>query len=358
MSFIREPLCFFMSSSIDVRVESSISTFKSTFGDDDDNYRRSYISRLSSFRPATYFGKPDSIAPPVCARHGWRNTALDMLTCVNEKCSATVCFRIDDGHSDEELESLAAVYRKQLSEAHKSFCHWRFCPNPTTFEAYPTNEASAESVRGRISKLLTAVGGEGRDLSVVTSAILSSSPSDGDEGGKEKEVGASPSSFPSVPAGVLALALTQWEVKTSSSDDGGMPMITCRCCGVSYGMPPVEDISSSSTLTTAHPSEQQPRKRRRRELFDPISSHRYFCPVSLPLPAIGEADNGLCAWEVAAKNYRAEAAKNSSDDIIAGQSANSTSVNGANDANGAKDAKDGEPSSAMRRAKKLLQLLN
>lgn len=37
--------------------------------------------RLQTYKPATWFCKPDAISPAECARRGWLNTAADMLTC-------------------------------------------------------------------------------------------------------------------------------------------------------------------------------------------------------------------------------------------------------------------------------------
>jgi len=37
--------------------------------------------RLQTFRASTWFAKPDAIGAGQCARHGWENTGVDMLTC-------------------------------------------------------------------------------------------------------------------------------------------------------------------------------------------------------------------------------------------------------------------------------------
>lgn len=39
--------------------------------DTDDASRKAFQQRLQSFRPATYFAKPASISPLVCARFGY-----------------------------------------------------------------------------------------------------------------------------------------------------------------------------------------------------------------------------------------------------------------------------------------------
>lgn len=42
-----------------------------------------YQSRLMSFKKTSHwFAKPKEISPQQCARHGWRNTGIDTLTCL------------------------------------------------------------------------------------------------------------------------------------------------------------------------------------------------------------------------------------------------------------------------------------
>ncbi len=43
--------------------------------------RGDLLRRLQTFRPATWFCKPACAGPIACARRGWANTNLDMLTC-------------------------------------------------------------------------------------------------------------------------------------------------------------------------------------------------------------------------------------------------------------------------------------
>ena len=40
-----------------------------------------FLARVSSFSIALWFAKPDVINVFECARHGWRNSALDQLYC-------------------------------------------------------------------------------------------------------------------------------------------------------------------------------------------------------------------------------------------------------------------------------------
>lgn len=43
--------------------------------------RGDLFCRLQSFKPSTWFCKPEAIGPAACARRGWLNTAPDLLTC-------------------------------------------------------------------------------------------------------------------------------------------------------------------------------------------------------------------------------------------------------------------------------------
>lgn len=43
--------------------------------------RRDLYERLQTYKPATWFGKGESVNAPECARRGWRNTGEDQLAC-------------------------------------------------------------------------------------------------------------------------------------------------------------------------------------------------------------------------------------------------------------------------------------
>jgi len=53
--------------------------------------RGDLLRRLQTFRPATWFCKPACAGPVECARRGWANTDLDMLTCEVRRCCGR-CF--------------------------------------------------------------------------------------------------------------------------------------------------------------------------------------------------------------------------------------------------------------------------
>ena len=43
--------------------------------------RGDLFRRLGTFKSSTWFCKPEAVGPVECARRGWTNTALDLLTC-------------------------------------------------------------------------------------------------------------------------------------------------------------------------------------------------------------------------------------------------------------------------------------
>jgi len=68
--------------------------------------RGDLFRRLQTFKPATWFCKPDPISPAECARRGWLNSGPDMLSCevrcgrlctwpvqLHRGCAPAQCFR-------------------------------------------------------------------------------------------------------------------------------------------------------------------------------------------------------------------------------------------------------------------------
>lgn len=56
--------------------------------------RGDLLRRLQTYRPATWFCKPKCAGPIACARRGWANTDLDVLSCEVVNCwPFTLCCR-------------------------------------------------------------------------------------------------------------------------------------------------------------------------------------------------------------------------------------------------------------------------
>ncbi|KAK3025499.1 hypothetical protein RJ639_042034 [Escallonia herrerae] len=84
--------------------------------------RGDLLRRLSTFKPANWFGKPKAANSLSCARRGWVNVDVDKIAC--ESCGASPkCFA--STWMTSEGESAAEDFSKQLDGAHKANCPWR-----------------------------------------------------------------------------------------------------------------------------------------------------------------------------------------------------------------------------------------
>ncbi|KAL7516091.1 hypothetical protein ACHAWX_001150 [Stephanocyclus meneghinianus] len=84
-----------------------------------------YHSRLGSFRPETYFAKPSSLSPLVCAAFGWENTDVDILQCKHPKCNAVLCIAFHPGLNKQCYDELNEQYLQMLSSCHSSTCPFK-----------------------------------------------------------------------------------------------------------------------------------------------------------------------------------------------------------------------------------------
>jgi hypothetical protein len=82
-----------------------------------------YEERLSTFSPSTYFAKPVSLSPLVCARFGWRNIEMDLLCC--DACQAVWAVEFPPTLSAHATQCLTAMYVPQVASAHAVSCRYR-----------------------------------------------------------------------------------------------------------------------------------------------------------------------------------------------------------------------------------------
>ncbi|KAG6612153.1 NIPA protein [Phytophthora cinnamomi] len=94
-----------------------------------------FLARVGSFSIAWWFAKPDAIGAFECARHGWRNSAPDLLRC--NCCKRFLCFKIDDKLSEAGALRVAETFAAQLVTGHTELCPWRGNPSPAAFTALP-----------------------------------------------------------------------------------------------------------------------------------------------------------------------------------------------------------------------------
>lgn len=85
--------------------------------------REAYLKRLATFRPTTFFAKPELISPIVCARLGWINTSIDLLAC--ETCQASLVVTIHPKLKAAAVKKIAGIYQKRLCTSHKITCPFR-----------------------------------------------------------------------------------------------------------------------------------------------------------------------------------------------------------------------------------------
>ncbi|KAG2036844.1 C3HC zinc finger-like-domain-containing protein [Suillus americanus] len=84
---------------------------------------QSFLSRLSTYKLATYANKPPQIDAVAAAKCGWINDGKDRLVCGICDVSWVVAGR--DGMTREAANALVEKQRNQLVEMHKDGCPWR-----------------------------------------------------------------------------------------------------------------------------------------------------------------------------------------------------------------------------------------
>lgn len=102
---------------------SLLNEFVPTESTKQEQERRAFQDRLETFSPLTYFCKPNSLSPVVCARFGWKNAAQDMLVCGHCQAAWAVVFCADLTVS--ATRHLTCLYETQMSTAHLETCYFR-----------------------------------------------------------------------------------------------------------------------------------------------------------------------------------------------------------------------------------------
>ncbi|KAL7218458.1 hypothetical protein ACSBR2_011677 [Camellia fascicularis] len=85
--------------------------------------RADLLRRLSTFKPANWFGKSKAASSLACARRGWVNVDVDKIEC--ESCSANLQFISSTSWTPSEADSAAEDFAKKLDAEHKLTCPWR-----------------------------------------------------------------------------------------------------------------------------------------------------------------------------------------------------------------------------------------
>ncbi|MEW5304402.1 MAG: hypothetical protein WDW36_007013 [Sanguina aurantia] len=99
--------------------------------------------RLDTYRPLTWFSKPASVGPVVCASRGWKNESRDTLCC--EFCGSHLSYPRAVPHS--MTQTAAEKFGEQLITSHLAMCPWRASPCAESVLAYkpvPKSDPVAE----------------------------------------------------------------------------------------------------------------------------------------------------------------------------------------------------------------------
>eukprot|EP01018_Ginkgo_biloba_P030274 Gb_03739 [translate_table: standard] len=116
--------------------------------------RGDLLRRLATFKSMTWFGKPKVVGPVNCARRGWVNVDVDMITC--EACGTRLSFSTPPSWTQQQVESAADLFSRKLYDGHKSLCPWKGNECEEALAHFPPTPVPAliESYRDRCDALL------------------------------------------------------------------------------------------------------------------------------------------------------------------------------------------------------------
>ncbi|XP_070193249.1 zinc finger C3HC-type protein 1-like isoform X2 [Littorina saxatilis] len=91
----------------------------------------SFLKRVETFSPITWFAKPKELSPLVCSRYGWENTEYDMLHCT--ACGANLCGSLGSKANAKAYKEASEELRKKLLSSHEKFCTLAVNPCPESY---------------------------------------------------------------------------------------------------------------------------------------------------------------------------------------------------------------------------------
>ncbi|XP_076891324.1 uncharacterized protein LOC143542668 [Bidens hawaiensis] len=103
--------------------------------------RGDLLRRLSTFKPANWFGKPKAASSLACARRGWVNVDVDKIEC--ESCCATLKYVAPDSWTPTKGDNVGEEFSNQLDEGHKVICPWRGNSCAESLVQFPPTPPSA-----------------------------------------------------------------------------------------------------------------------------------------------------------------------------------------------------------------------
>ncbi|GLI70593.1 hypothetical protein VaNZ11_015523 [Volvox africanus] len=111
--------------------------------------------RLETFKPLTWFGKPETVGPVPCALRGWINNSKDSLSC--EHCNAKLIY--PPNISYQQQQAAADLFSPNLATKHNFTCPWRSTACNTSLLAYiPPNNSEElcqmfQTLQGKLLKV-------------------------------------------------------------------------------------------------------------------------------------------------------------------------------------------------------------
>ncbi|KAM6306707.1 zinc finger C3HC-type protein 1-like [Podargus strigoides] len=103
--------------------------------------KEAYFSRVETFTPLKWAGKPHELSPLVCAKYGWTNVECDMLKC--SSCQAFLCVNLQLTLDFNKYKECCMELKKALCTAHEKFCFWPDSPCPDRFAMLLVDEPRA-----------------------------------------------------------------------------------------------------------------------------------------------------------------------------------------------------------------------
>jgi len=204
------------------------------------SHHTNYLTRLTTYTPLTFFGKPPSISPPICALHGYTNTSLDVITC--GECNNQLTLTIDPTHTLSSADTVAEEYAKALITTHASSCVWSVGPTASSFLEYPKERALVANWRA--------------ECETIKNKIEATTPCTMEEVRVHVD-GIKDHMYKPCET----MALLNWTVESATRDELSVKCDVCAATGV-----------VCVTMAAAGGG-----KRRKVGGFDTVESHRYFC---------------------------------------------------------------------------------